>query len=81
MAIDVASLAVPMVLETLMESLFGVVNAFWVSRLGQDSLATVGLTESMLTIIFAVCIGLGMGTTERNQAGCRSREHDRDQQH
>ncbi|MCA1814888.1 MAG: MATE family efflux transporter [Acidobacteria bacterium] len=56
-------LAVPMVLETLMESLFGVVNAFWVSRLGQDSLATVGLTESMLTIIFAVCIGLGMGTT------------------
>src|SRR5580658_5365952 len=56
-------LAIPMVLEMVLESLFAVVDVFWVAHLGSDAVATVGLTESMASMIFAVAIGLSMSTT------------------
>ncbi|HET7840936.1 MAG TPA: MATE family efflux transporter, partial [Terriglobia bacterium] len=56
-------LAIPMVLEMVLESLFAVVDVFWVGRLGANAVATVGLTESMLLLVFSISMGLGLTTT------------------
>jgi putative MATE family efflux protein len=56
-------LAIPMILEMVLESLFAVVDVFWVGRIGSNAVATVGLTESILSLVMAVAMGLSLSTT------------------
>ncbi|MGH8167767.1 MAG: MATE family efflux transporter, partial [Woeseiaceae bacterium] len=56
-------LAIPMMLEMAMEAVFALVDIIFVSRLGTDAIAAVGITEAMVTVLYAAAIGLGMGVT------------------
>ena len=56
-------LAIPMVLEVILESVFAVADIFWVSHLGEAAIATVGLTESMMAIVYTLAVGLSIGAT------------------
>src|SRR6185312_5683269 len=70
----VIMLAVPMVMEMAMESIFAVADVFWVAHLGADAVATVGLTESMMTMIYTAALGLSIGATAL--VARRTGEHD-----
>ena len=56
-------LAIPMMLEMSMESIFAIVDIAFVSRLGTAAIAAVGITEALVTVLYAIAIGLGMGVT------------------
>src|SRR5215470_1261389 len=59
----IALLAIPTVLEMAMEATFGLVDAFWVAKLGANAIAAVGLTESIIILLFSVALGLAMSAT------------------
>lgn len=56
-------LSIPMIAEMLLEGCFAIIDIFFLGKVGENAMATVGLTESVVTLIYAVAIGLSMATT------------------
>jgi putative MATE family efflux protein len=69
-------LAVPMVLEMMMESIFVVADVFFVGRLGPDAVTTVGITESLMTVMYALAIGLSIGAAATVARRIGEKDHD-----
>lgn len=69
-------LAIPMILELSLESVFAVVDMFFVGKLGPSAIATVGLTEAVVTLIYSVAIGLSAAATAMVARRIGEKDHD-----
>lgn len=69
-------LAIPMMLEMAMEAIFALVDIIFVSRLGTNAVAAVGITEALITVLYAVAIGFGMGVTAMISRRIGARDND-----
>jgi len=69
-------LSIPMALEMMMESIFAVVDIYFVSKLGPEAIATVGITESMVTIVYAIAVGLSTATSSMVSRRIGEKNHE-----